>query len=139
MIQQTTAWLHSQIEILPTGEQVRIEYDSEGDMLEIFFASGPATGVKLTDEIVLRYDKNSISPRSLIFTSFSHLTQDTEYGPESIRLTGLESLSPIQRDEILRMLRKPPVNYFLQLSAMKLHHTQQPIPLTSVRHLQVAT
>jgi len=132
------AWLQERTEILPTGEEVRIEYDSEGDTLEIFFASGAATGIELTDEIVLRYDKSNVSPRSLIFTSFSHLIQDTEYGPESFRLTGIESLPPKQRDEVLRILRMPPVSHFLQLSAVKLPHTKQPIPLTFVRHLQIA-
>lgn len=138
MVIQTVEWLHEQIEILPTGEEVRIEYDSEGDTLEVFFASGAATGIELTDEIVLRYDKNSASPRSLIFTSFSHLIEDTEYGPESFRLTGIESLPPQQRDEILRILRMPAVSHFLQLSAVKLPHTPHPIPFTSVRHLPLA-
>ncbi len=117
---------------------MRIEYDSEGDTLEIFFASGSGTGIELTDEIVLRYDKNNASPRSLIFTSFSHLIQDTEYGPESFRLTGIESLPLQQRDEILRILRMPSVSHFLQLSAVKLPHTPHPIPFTSVRHLPLA-
>lgn len=138
MATQTAKWLHERVEILPTGEKVHIEYDSEGDTLEIFFASGSATGIELTDEIVLRYDKSSASPRSLIFTSFSHLIQDTVYGPESFRLTGIESLGPQQRDEILRILRTPLVSHFLQLSAVKLPYAQHPIPLTSVRHLPLA-
>ena len=138
MATQTAKWLQERVEILPTGEKVHIEYDSEGDTLEVFFASGSATGIELTEEIVLRYDKSSASPRSLIFTSFSHLIQDTEYGPESFRLTGIESLPPQQRYEILRILRMPSVSHFLQLSAVKLPHIQHPIPFTSVRHLPLA-
>ncbi|MCL4833821.1 MAG: hypothetical protein KJZ86_15370 [Caldilineaceae bacterium] len=138
MTPQTVAWLRERTEILPTGEEVRIEYDSEGDTLEIFFAAGSATGIELTDEIVLRYDTTSALPRSLIFTSFSHLIQGTEYGPESFRMTGIEALPPKHRDDVLRILRMLPVSYFLQLSAVKLPQSPQPIPFTSVRHLPLA-
>lgn len=138
MIHSPMEWLHEQIEILPAGGEVRLEYDSEGDILEVFFAPGPATGIELTDEIVLRYDRVKQSPRSLIFTSFSHLIQDTEYGPESFRLTGIEALPAKQQDEILRILRTSPVNHFLQLSAMHLPHSERLIPLTLVRRMPLA-
>ena len=121
MTPQPVAWLQERVEILPTGKKVHIEYDSAGDTLEVFFASGTATGIELTDEIVLRYDKSSASPRSLIFTSFSHVIQDTGYGPESFRLTGIKSLPPQQRDEILGILRMPPVSHFLQLSTERIN------------------
>lgn len=138
MTETAKLWLDEYTETLPTGEQVQMEYDREGDVLEIFFTAGSATGIELADEIVLRYDRSTATPRSLIFTSFSQLVKDTEYGPESFPLTGIESLSPQQREEILRILRIPPVSHFLQLSAVQLPDSRRPIPLTLVRRLPIA-
>ncbi|HRJ40567.1 MAG TPA: hypothetical protein PL105_01735, partial [Caldilineaceae bacterium] len=59
-------------------------------------------------------------------------------GPESFRMTGIEALPPKHRDDVLRILRMLPVSYFLQLSAVKLPQSPQPIPFTSVRHLPLA-
>jgi YD repeat-containing protein len=42
------------------GTPVRLVYDQEGDILEIFFgANEPATGAELTDHIVLRLNKET--------------------------------------------------------------------------------
>ncbi len=66
----TPDWLFTYEDV--DGEQnIRIEYDREGDVLEIFFAEGAGRGLELTDEIVLRYDMQTGSPLSLIFLTFS--------------------------------------------------------------------
>jgi hypothetical protein len=111
---------------------VQIEYDSEGDALEISFAEGAGCGVELTDEIVLRYDETTGAPLSLIFLSFSYLIQPTAYGPESFRLTGLERLPPERRDVVTRILTSAPVNRYLRVSGLSLS-PRRLVPITYVR------
>ena len=66
-------WLFTYTDQLDDGQIAEIEYDREGDMLEIFFAKGAGTGLELSDEIVLRYDSEMNRPLSLIFLTFSKL------------------------------------------------------------------
>lgn len=126
-------WLIEREVKLDNGRTVLVSYDREGDTLEVFFNQGPGTGVELTDQIVLRYDKKTAVPLSLIFLSFSKLTQPTEYGPESFRLTGLEKLPPKQRDIITQILMSPPVNHYLRTSALSLPRHSRRVPITYLR------
>ena len=126
-------WLIEYEDHLDNGQPVQIEYDREGDILEIFFAEGGGCGIELTDEIVLRYNPTNNTPLSLIFVSFSHLVQPTEYGQESFRLTGVERLPPKRRDVVMRILTQAPVNRYLRLSAFSLPPERRFVPITYVR------
>mgnify|MGYP001044968767 CR=1 FL=1 len=129
----TPDWLFTYEDV--DGEQnIRIEYDREGDVLEIFFAEGAGRGLELTDEIVLRYDIQTGRPLSLIFLTFSKLMQPTEYGPESFYLEGLQRLSPTEQNKVMKILTSPPVNRYLRVSAVaKLRQAHQFTPIVYVR------
>ena len=101
--------------------------------MDILFAKGAGCGIELTDEIVLRYDPTNNRPLSLIFVSFSHLIQPTEYGPESFRLTGVEGLPPERRDIVMRILTSAPVNRYLRISALSLPPEKRFVPITYVQ------
>ncbi len=83
------------------GETICLVYDESGDMLEIFFGDNElATGVELTDYILLRLNPKTGWVVSLTLLHFSILTEQTEYGPRSYPLDKLEQLP-----ENLRELR----------------------------------
>lgn len=132
-------WLFQYEETLDTGDTARIEYDKEGDTLEVFFADGSGKGLELADEIVLRYEPKTKNPLSLILLNFSHLVKPTEYGPESFRLNGMEHLPASERQTVMTMLTSAPVNRFLKVSALALSpDEEQLVPITYVRQ-QLAT
>ena len=127
-------WLFVVQEQLDDGRNVRIEYDREGDMLEIFFAEGAGRGLELADEIVLRYDVQTGLPLSLIFLSFSQLMKPTEYGPESFQLHGIKRLPSSEREKVMHILTSAPVNRYLRLSALSLTpRAKQLAPIVYVR------
>ncbi|MEZ4865410.1 MAG: DUF2283 domain-containing protein [Caldilineaceae bacterium] len=111
-------WLFIDEEELNNGQTAHIEYDREGDTLEIFFADGPGRGLELADEIILRYDIESGHPLSLIFLTSSKLIQPTPYGSESFYLHGLERLSAAEQQQVVQILSSPPVNQYLHVSAL---------------------
>ena len=133
MSESKPEWLVEYKERLADGQLVSVNYDREGDILEIFFDRGPGCGVELADEIVLRYNIETGKPLSLMFLSFSKLVQPTDYGPESFRLTGLERLPADRRQVVMRILTSPPVNYYLRVSALSLPREPKPVPITYVR------
>lgn len=56
------------------GASVRLVYDQEADKLEIFFGENlPATGVELTDHILLRYNKAMSRAICILLLNFSDL------------------------------------------------------------------
>jgi len=128
-------WLFAYKDPLDDEQVARIEYDREGDMLEIFFAQGAGTGLELNDEIVLRYDPETNSPLSLIFITFSKLIQPTEYGIESFQLTGIEQLTPLRRNQIFAMLTSSPINHYLHVSAFSTLQEEEMklVPITYMR------
>ncbi len=130
----TPAWLFTHTEQLNTGQEVEIEYDREGDTLEVLFARGSGRGVELSEEIVLRYDAQTNQPLSLIFLGFSHFMEQTPYGPESYRLTGLERLPSQESEQILQILTSSPVDQYLHVSALALSIKQPRLaPIAYVR------
>ena len=133
-MRQQPDWLFQYEETLDTGETARIEYDKEGDILEVFFADGSGKGLELADEIVLRYEPKTDNPLSLILLNYSHLIKPTEYGPESFRLNGMEHLPPSERQKIMTMLTSTPLNRFLRVSALALSSDEtQLVPITYIR------
>jgi hypothetical protein len=114
------------------GTRVRLVYDEDADILEIFFGeNGPATGIELTSYIVLRLDRNSKHALSLLFRHFSILTEQTEYGPRSFPLDKLEQLPEDLRALVLRLITALPVSQFLKLSYFQ-SDPQKPMPLAYV-------
>lgn len=100
------------------GRTVQIEYDPEGDMVELFFDKGPASGaVELADPVILRFDRETGRALSLSILTFSQVTQPTELRPRSFPLSGLERLPGKMREQIARMITTPPVSHFLKVMA----------------------
>jgi len=99
------------------GEAIHLVYDEGEDILDIFFGKNePATGVELTDHILLRLDQKTGRAISLTLLHFSVLTEQTEYGPRSYPLDKLEELPEELAELVVRMLTTVPLNQYLKLS-----------------------
>ena len=98
------------------GTPVRLVYDQEADILEIFFGTNePATGIELTDHIVLRLKQQTKRAVSLLLLDFSILTERTEYGPRSYPLINLYDLPEDCRILMLPLVTSMPVKQFLKV------------------------
>ena len=114
------------------GTPVRLVYDPEADMLEIFFGTNaPATGIELTDHIVLRLNLQTKRAVSLLLLDFSILTERTEYGPRNYPLTTLHALPDEVCAGVLRVITSMPVKQFLKVSHFQASPTES-VPLTYV-------
>jgi hypothetical protein len=114
------------------GTPVRLVYDQEADILEIFFGvNEPATGVDLTDHIVLRLNQQTKRAISLMLLDFSILTERTEYGPRSYPLDTLNDLPEDLRELVLQLITSMPVGQFLKVSHLQVSPTER-VPLTYV-------
>lgn len=114
------------------GTPVRLVYDPEADRLEIFFGTNePATGIELTDHIVLRLNLQTKRAVSLLLMDFSILAERTEYGPRSSPLTTLHALPDEVRAVVLHVVTSMPVQQFLQVSHLQVSPTER-VPLTYV-------
>jgi len=119
------------------GTSVRLVYDQEADILELFFGENePATGVELTDYIVLRLNKQTRRAISLMLLHFSILTEHTEYGPRSYPLNKLDEVSADLRELVLHLITSMPVSQFLKLSHFQASPTKR-IPFTYVESLPI--
>ncbi len=114
------------------GTPVRLVYDQEADILEIFFGTNePATGVELTDHIILRLNQQTKRAMSLLLIDFSILTERTEYGPRSYPLNTLDDLPESLRELVLQLVTSLPVSQFLKVSHFQASPTER-VPLTYV-------
>jgi len=114
------------------GTPVRLVYDQEADILEIFFGENEsATGVELTDHIILRLNKRTRRAVSLMLLHFSILTEHTEYGPRSYPLDKLDEVSEDLRELVLTLATSMPVSQFVKLSHFQTSAMEQ-IPFTYV-------
>ena len=101
-------------------------------LLEIFFGvNEPATGVDLTDHIVLRLNQQTKRAISLMLLDFSILTERTEYGPRSYPLDTLNDLPEDLRELVLQLITSMPVGQFLKVSHLQVSPTER-VPLTYV-------
>jgi len=108
------------------GTPVRLVYDEEADILDIFFGdNGPATGIELTDYMLLRLNQTEKRAVSLMFRHFSVLSEQTEYGPRSFPLNPLDSLPEDLRELVLQLITSLPVNQFLKLSQVQTSPVEQ--------------
>jgi hypothetical protein len=114
------------------GETMCLVYDEEADILDIFFRENEsATGIELTDHILLRLNQTTGQAVSLTLLHFSILTEQTEYGPRSYSLENLEDLPEGLRELVARILTTTPVNQFLRLSYFQESLTKR-VPVTYV-------
>ncbi|MBX0331598.1 DUF2283 domain-containing protein [Oscillochloris sp. ZM17-4] len=93
-------------------------YDEESDTLSIVFApAAKATGIELTDHILLRINKTAEQIASITLLDYSLLVQETAFGPRTFPLTGLAELSEETRDLALDILRESSVRNILRIAA----------------------
>ncbi len=118
---------------LSTGQTACLEYDQDGDLLDIIFRSTEATcAIELTESIILRFDWEKNEPLSLGFISVSQLLQSTEYGPIYFQLLVDEWPDEVQ-DKVWTMLRAAPLTDFLALSSYAPAYIPKTIPMTTIR------
>jgi len=117
-------------EITLEGQTITYSYDQEGDILEILFQKGGGVGIDLTDNIVLRYNRDREEALSLILSNFSNLIRPTKFGPPSFRLTALSELPAAIQQTILSILNSFPVNRFLKVSGLLLSPDGEWQPIT---------
>jgi hypothetical protein len=117
---------------LASGGIANISYNETDDILEIVLnGNKPATGIELTDNILLRVDRKTGQAASLTILHFSILTERTEFGPRSYALDNLDELPEDLRELVLRIISTPPVNQFLKLSHFQESPTKR-VPFTYV-------
>ena len=115
-----------------------VTYDETSDTVYIVFVPGEtATGIELTDHILLRVNKREHRAIGLTLFDYSILAQTTDLGPRSFPLTGLDHLSGELRAMVLDILLHPPVRDILSLSAYT-PSLAETIPIISVLPLSVA-
>jgi len=113
-------------------------YDEASDTLYIAFAPGDvATGIELTDHMLLRVNKKERRAIGLTLLDYFILAQTTDMGPRSFPLTGLDKLSDELRKMVLNILLHPPVHDILSLSAYT-PSLAETIPIISLQPLSVA-
>lgn len=106
--------------LIGDGTSVRFVYDEDADILELFFGdNGPARGIELTDQIILRLDREARRAVSLTLLHFSILSEQTVYGPRSWRIDSLERMPDALREVVLRVLTTLPVSQFLKLTQLQ--------------------
>jgi len=114
------------------------KYDEVGDTLYISFMPGKkATGIALNDQLLLRIDKQTRQAVGVTIFDYSYLAQPTGVGVRSLPLTGLAELSEELRELALEILRKPPVNAILLVSAYSPSVTEI-IPITLLQTAMLA-
>jgi len=93
-------------------------YDEASDTLSIaFYPTEKATGIELTDHIILHIDKVARRIVRITLLDYSVLVQQTEYGARTFPLTGLADLSGAARELVLDMLREEPIKELLHIAA----------------------
>jgi hypothetical protein len=95
-----------------------IKYDEISDTLTISFEPNVlATGVELTEHILLRLNKSDRTAISLTFFDYSIIAQTTDVGMHHFPLTGLAKLSDELREIVIEILQSKPVSQYIYLSA----------------------
>jgi len=110
-----------------------VKYDEVSDTLRVSFEAGfKATGIELTDHILLRINQQQCSCVSIVFLEYSVLAQKTEMGTRSFPITGLSQISSDLKEIVFDILLKAPVSDFLQLSAYTVS-VGEAIPIVSLQ------
>ena len=123
---------HQTVITTENGRDIRLIYDEDADMLDIFFDENEAaTGIELTDHILVRLNRKTGRAVSLTLLHFSILAEQTEFGPRSYPLDRLEELPEDLRELLIRVLTAPPLSQFLKLSFFQESPTRR-VPLIYV-------
>ena len=97
--------------------QPTANYDETSDTLYMSFTPNvKATGIELSEHILLRIDKESRRAVGITFLNYSILIQKADFGPRSFPLTGLARLSTETREIVMEILENRPVKEILSLS-----------------------
>lgn len=114
-----------------------MNYDETSDTLYIsFIPDVKATGIELSDHILLRIDKENYKAIGITFLNYSILIQKADFGPRSFPLTGLAKLSDETREMVMEILDKSPVKEILTLSTYT-PSLSEAIPITLL-HLPIS-
>ncbi len=117
---------------LENGETDKMVYNEDDDIMDIFFGENEtATGIELTDHILLRLNRKTGKAVSLMIRHFSLLTEQTEYGPRSYALKHLAELPDELKQMVVRLMTKSPINLFLKISNFQAVSAPS-VPLTYV-------
>lgn len=101
-------------------QRAQFEYDAESDVLDVYFTDRrPAWTIELTDNMLIAIDREAAAAVSLCFLDISELIRPTLFGPRSFPITGLADLPIRERDLVLSILHSPPVNAWLDVSAVQ--------------------
>ena len=96
------------------------EYDPESDVLDVYFGDRrPAWTVELTDNIMIAVDREEGRAVGLTLLDFTELIRPTPFGPRSFPIIGLADLPIAERDLVLRILNSPPINAWVDVSAVE--------------------
>lgn len=133
--QPKPTWLTEKELAFADGSHALWSYDTEGDILEIFFARGPAGAtVELADGVFLRFDLEPARALSLGIISATPLLQPGEFGPYLLRLDRLDDLPAPLRQTVLDIITSPPVNHVLKVfSYQAATDATAPIPLATLQ------
>jgi uncharacterized protein YuzE len=117
--------------------KLNVKYDEASDTLTVCFEPGSkATGIELTDHILLRINQQQGKAVSIVFFEYSVLAQKTEMGSRSFPLTGLSQISNDLREMVFEILLSNPVSDFLHLSAYTVSLVET-IPIVSIQPMPV--
>ena len=95
-----------------------IRYDEPADVLYIAFCPGEsATGLSLSEHILLRVNKRDRRAIGITLIGYSDLTDPSEIGPRSFPLTRLDELTPESRKLAMELLHSSPVADYLTVFA----------------------
>ncbi len=96
------------------------EYDRESDVLDIYFGERRRSwSIELTDNIMISVDREAGAAVALCLLDFTKLIRLTPFGPPSFPITGLADLPIAERDLVLEILNSPPVDRWLDVSAVQ--------------------
>ena len=97
---------------------VMYNYDEESDSLSVLFPPAEkGTGIELTDHIIVYINKSTRRLVKITLLDYSILVQQTEYGPRTFPVTGLQSIAEDTREIILDLLREQSINDVLRITA----------------------
>jgi len=126
-------WLVEKEITLADGSPALLSYDTEGDMLEIFFAEGVATGtIELADGVLLRLEVEHARPLSLAFLCATTLMHTQVYGPPLLELDGVDHLPDALRQTVLHIITSPPVSSILKVYSYLSSPKAKPLPVASL-------
>lgn len=97
---------------------LELSYDEEGDILYITFQRRRKVAYQsLNDHIVLRYDPRTLEPLGLTLIDFSAMLPRADNSMPQFSLDVLADLPVERKEQILAILRRPPVNRWLRVTA----------------------